>query len=55
MQTATEIITKGTIIEGATYEPAPVKGFYSMLILYKKEIYVCSVDYKDIICIRPID
>ena len=58
---ATEIITKGKVIEGATYKLGdPIKqehwgSHYSMLVLYKKEIYICTVYPIEVWCKRPQD
>ena len=58
---ATEIITKGKVIEGATYKLGePIKqehwgSHYSMLVLYKKEIYFCIVYSTEMSCERPRD
>ena len=58
---ATEIITKGKVIEEATYKLGdPIKqehwgSHYSMLVLYKKEIYICTVYPIEVWCKRPQD
>ena len=52
---ATEIITKGKVIEGATFKASPVLAHHAILRLYKKEIYVCMVNFEEIICARPQD
>jgi len=58
---ATEIMTKGKVIEGATYKlGAPIKqehwvSHYSMLVLYKKDIYICTVYPIEMWCKRPQD
>ena len=41
--TATEIITKG-----ANYDSP-------LVVVYKKEIYVCVIDFREMICTRPAD
>ena len=46
--TATEIITKGKIIKGANYDTP-------LVVVYKKEIYVCVIDFREMICTRPAD
>ena len=46
--TVTEIITKGKIIKGASYDSP-------LVVMYKKEIYVCSITFKEMICTRPAD
>ena len=46
--TATEIITKGKIIKGANYDSP-------LVVVYKKEIYVCVIDFREMICTRPAD
>ena len=55
---ATEIITKGKVIEGATYKAAqrtqPL-SHHSMIVLYKKEIYFCIVYSTEMSCERPRD
>jgi len=62
---AKEIITKGKVIEGATYKLAHPKNkqsredhwgsHYSMLVLYKKEIFICTIYPNTMWCNRPQD
>ena len=58
---ATEIITKGKVIEGATYETwkrdsrDEMRSHHSMAVLYKKEIYFCSIGIDMMACMRPRD
>ena len=47
--TATEIITKGKIISETM-----AQGL-ELVVMYKKEIYVCSITFKEMICTRPAD
>ena len=55
---ATEIITKGKVIEGATYKDTQrthPQSHHSMIVLYKKEIYICTVYPIEVWCKRPQD
>ena len=58
---ATEILTKGKVIEGATYETwkrdsrDEMRSHHSMAVLYKKEIYFCIVYSTEMSCERPRD
>jgi len=55
---ATEIITKGKVIEGATYKDTQrthPQSHHSMIVLYKKEIYFCIVYSTEMSCERPRD
>jgi hypothetical protein len=55
---ATEIITKGKVIEGATYKDTQrthPQSHHSMIVLYKKEIYFCTIGRDSIFCTRPND
>ena len=46
--TVTEIITKGKIIKGASYDSP-------LVVMYKKEIYACSITFREMMCTRPAD
>ena len=55
---ATEIITKGKVIEGSAYKRDDYPDSHpnhAMIVLYKKEIYFCTIGPTDMFCSRPRD
>jgi hypothetical protein len=60
-QSATRIITKGKIIEGATYETwerdknDSFQSHHSMVVLYNLEIYFCTIGTEKMACKKPRD